>query len=116
MVSEVIEYTSEYHVNIRESHLFDLRGSLLPLLDVRSYYKELPCEMCERQNIIVVKHGRHKIGLLVDELFGEYQTVIKPLGKLFKNAPGLYGASILGSGEIALIFDIPALFEILKIK
>ncbi len=116
MVSEVIEYTSEYHVNIRESQLFDLRGTLLPLLDVRNYYKELPCEMCERQNIIVVKYGHHKIGLLVDELFGEYQTVIKPLGKLFKNAPGLYGASILGSGEIALIFDIPALFEILKIK
>ena len=116
MVSEVIEHTTEYQVNMSDSNLFDLRGTLLPLLDVRNYYKELPCEICERKNIIVVKHGHHKIGLLVDELFGEYQTVIKPLGKLFKNAPGLYGASILGSGEIALIFDIPALFEILKIK
>ncbi|MFA6195493.1 MAG: chemotaxis protein CheA [Sulfurimonas sp.] len=116
MVFEVIEHTTEYQVNMRDSNLFDLRGTLLPLLDVRNYYKELPCEICERKNIIVVKYGHHKIGLLVDELFGEYQTVIKPLGKLFKNAPGLYGASILGSGEIALIFDIPALFEILKIK
>lgn len=116
MISEVIEFTNQHHVNMQENNLFDLRGDLLPLLDVRNYYNELPCTMCERQNIIVVKYGRHKMGLLVDELFGEYQTVIKPLGKLFKNAPGLYGASILGSGEIALIFDIPALFEMLKIN
>jgi len=114
MVSEVVEFTQEHFVRMQESSLFDLRGTLLPLLDVRTYYNELPCAMCERRNIIVVKYGRHKMGLLVDELFGEYQTVIKPLGKLFKNAPGLYGASILGSGEIALIFDIPALFELLN--
>ncbi|MBU1658040.1 chemotaxis protein CheA [bacterium] len=116
MVSEVIEFTAKHRVNMRENNLFDLRGTLLPLLDIRNYYNELPCKMCERQNIIVVKYGRNKMGLLVDELFGEYQTVIKPLGRLFQNAPGLYGASILGSGEIALIFDIPALFEMLKIN
>jgi two-component system chemotaxis sensor kinase CheA len=116
MISEVLEFTNEHRVNMQESNLFDLRGTLLPLLDLRTYYNELPCPMCERQNIIVVKYGRQKMGLLVDELFGEFQTVIKPLGKLFKNAPGLYGVSILGSGEIALIFDIPALFELLKIN
>jgi two-component system chemotaxis sensor kinase CheA len=113
MICEVIEFTQEHFVRMQESSSFDLRGTLLPLLDVRIYYNELP-SLCERRNIIVVKYGRHKMGLLVDELFGEYQTVIKPLGKLFKNAPGLYGASILGSGEIALIFDIPALFELLN--
>ncbi len=115
MVSEVIEYTQQYHVSMKDSKVFNLRGTLLPFLDVRSYYQEMSCQVCERQNIIVVKYGRHKMGLLVDELLGEYQTVIKPLGKLFVNAPALYGASILGSGEIALIFDIPALFEMVNI-
>ena len=49
--------------------------------------------------------------MMVDELFGEFQTVIKPLGEVFSNVPGISGGTILGSGEIALIFDIPKLME-----
>jgi len=114
MVSEVVEYEIHHRISVLDGNLFDLRGTLLPLLNVREFYKESECYQCERQNIIIVQYGRNKMGLLVDELYGEYQTVIKPLGELFSYAPGLYGASILGSGEIALIFDIPSLFEILN--
>jgi two-component system chemotaxis sensor kinase CheA len=111
MVVEVVEHveSAKYSDNI-----FDLRGSALPLLHVREFYNEEACEVCDRRNIIVVSYGRDRMGLLVDELYGEHQTVIKSLGKLFENAPALYGASILGTGEMALIFDIPALFELVK--
>jgi len=47
----------------------------------------------------------------VDELLGEFQTVIKPLGKLFQRLQGISGSTILGGGEVALILDIPSLIQ-----
>ena len=72
---------------------------------------ELGGEPGTRQNIVVVKHGGHKFGLVVDLLLGEVQTVIKPLSKMFAHVKGISGSSILGSGEVALILDVPALLE-----
>jgi two-component system chemotaxis sensor kinase CheA len=46
---------------------------------------------------------------VVDQLLGEFQTVIKPLGTLFRNMRGIGGSTILGSGEVALILDVQAL-------
>ena len=111
MVVEVVEHVQSDKYS---GDIFDLRGTPLPLLHVKDFYNEESCLDCDRQNIIVVSYGNERMGLVVDELFGEHQTVIKSLGKLFKNAPALYGASILGNGEMALIFDIPALFELVK--
>jgi len=116
MISEVVEFDTKHQIQMDKSNLFDLRGTLLPLLDVKEFYHEKSRDANARKNIIIVKYANQKMGMLVDELYGENQTVIKPLGRLFKNAPGLYGASILGSGEIALIFDIPALFEIVNLE
>lgn len=48
---------------------------------------------------------------MVDDLLGEFQTVIKPLGKLFGALRGISGSTILGSGAVALILDIPALLN-----
>ena len=48
---------------------------------------------------------------MVDALLGEFQTVIKPLGKLFERLSGISGSTILGSGEVALILDVPALVQ-----
>jgi hypothetical protein len=62
-----------------------------------------------RNNIVVVNYAGQKAGLVVDELLGEHQTVIKPLGKIFQNLKGISGATILGSGEVAMIIDVPAL-------
>ena len=50
-----------------------------------------------------------RIGLLVDRLLGEYQTVIKPLGSIFQHLEGIAGSTILGSGEVALILDVASL-------
>ena len=49
-----------------------------------------------------------RVGLAVDSLFGESQTVIKPLGRLLGEVPGITGSAILGSGRVALILDVPA--------
>ncbi len=114
MIQECIELDEHYKKEMKENKFINLRDSMLPLLDVREFYKEAPRES-ERENIVVVRYGEYKIGMMVDELFGEFQTVIKPLGVVFKNVPGISGGTILGSGEIALIFDIPKLMEY-KIK
>lgn len=60
-----------------------------------------------RDNIVVVQFGQKKAGFVVDELLGEQQTVIKPLGEIFKNLTSISGATILGSGEVAMIVDVP---------
>ena len=64
-----------------------------------------------RQSIVVVKHAGERAGLVVDALLGEFQTVIKPLGKLFRNVDCVSGSSILGNGEVALILDVPSLVK-----
>lgn len=110
MIQECIELDSKYKKEMDGNEFINLRDSMLPLLDVRSYFSEDESQS-ERENIVVVRYGDYKIGMMVDELFGEFQTVIKPLGEVFSNVPGISGGTILGSGEIALIFDIPKLME-----
>ncbi len=86
------------------------RGRALPYMRLRSVLG-VAGEPESRECVVVVRDQQREIGLAVDMLRGEGQTVIKPLGELFRAAPGLAGAAILGSGRIALILDIPALFE-----
>jgi len=109
-IQECIELSSEYKKHMNGNKFINLRETILPLLDIREYLYESDNET-QRENIVVVKYGNYSIGLEVDELFGEFQTVIKPLGKVFTNVAGISGGTILGSGEIALIFDIPRLIE-----
>lgn len=86
----------------------DLRGEVLPFIRLRHLF-EIEEPVPRRQNIVVVGYGESKTGLIVDRLMGEFQTVIKPLGKLFSHVRGIGGSTILGSGEVALILSIPAL-------
>jgi two-component system chemotaxis sensor kinase CheA len=62
--------------------------------------------------VVVVQYGEIRAGLVVDKLMGEFQTVIKPLGTLFQNVRGVGGSTILGSGKVALILDIPQLIQL----
>jgi two-component system chemotaxis sensor kinase CheA len=59
--------------------------------------------------VVVVRSGNQKAGIVVDQLQGEFQTVIKPLSAIFHNLRGISGSTILGSGEVALILDVQAL-------
>ncbi len=110
MIQECIELSKEYKDQMNGNEFINLRDTILPLLNVREYLNEDKSKT-QRENIVVVKYGNYSMGLEVDELFGEFQTVIKPLGRVFENVPGISGGTILGSGEIALIFDIPKLME-----
>jgi two-component system chemotaxis sensor kinase CheA len=105
MVDECVAYTAV------EGHSYtDLRGRVLPFLRLRELF-DLPGSAAARENIVVVRHGGQRIGLVVDTLLGETQAVIKPLSRLFSQVRGISGSSILGSGEVALILDVPALME-----
>ncbi|KUM04666.1 chemotaxis protein CheA [Chromobacterium subtsugae] len=88
----------------------NLRGELLPLLHLSSFF-ELPAKAAPRRNVVVVHYDDRKAGLVVDALQGEFQTVIKPLGALFSTLKAISGSTILGSGEVALILDVPSLLR-----
>ena len=87
---------------------FDLRGEMLPFVDLRRLFR-VPGEAAGRRSLVVVRSEAGRLGLLVDRLHGEHQTVIKPLASIFRDLPGLAGSTILGSGEVALILDVAAL-------
>lgn len=109
-IIECVEY-SEAAEQVDRSGYFNLRGKVLPLLDVHELFGLPNLEQAKRNNIIVVHYGNQEAGLIVDQLMGEFQAVIKPLGKLFENLAGFSGATILGNGEVALILDVPALIQ-----
>ncbi|HSW07176.1 chemotaxis protein CheA [Aquabacterium sp.] len=88
-----------------------LRGQVLPVVSLRTLYA-LDSPAPERSSVVVIQAGTRRYGVMVDHLHGQHQTVIKPLGRLFRSLRGISGSSILGNGEVALIFDIPALGEL----
>jgi two-component system chemotaxis sensor kinase CheA len=92
----------------RRRDYMDLRGELLGLVRLRSLLSE-PGEPVRRESVVVVENAGMKAGLVVSQLKGELQTVIKPLGPLFSCAEGIGGSTILGNGEVALIVDVPML-------
>ena len=110
MIDECIELNNQHKAEIVENNYVNLRGNILPLLDLREFFDTGKLGV-KRENIIIVNFGTNKIGLIVDELHGEFQTVIKPLGKIFRNVKGIGGATILGSGQVAMILDIPVLIQ-----
>nr|WP_320131500.1 chemotaxis protein CheA [uncultured Holophaga sp.] len=94
-----------------ENHLINLRGEVLPFLRLREIFRT-PGELPARERVVVVQYGDTRAGIVVDKLMGEFQTVIKPLGQLFRSVRGLGGSTILGSGEVALILDVPQLIQL----
>jgi len=91
----------------------NLRGKPLPCIALDSHFGLTPSS-ARRRNIVVVSQGRQQAGLIVDQLLGELQTVIKPLGQMFQHLRGISGSTILGSGQVALILDIASLFRHLQ--
>ncbi len=92
------------------SDYINLRGEVLPLLRISQHFS-LEQAAARRQNVVVVNAVGRKAGLVVDELKGEFQAVIKPLGRLFEQVRGISGSTILGSGEVALVLDVPSLLD-----
>ena len=91
-----------------DQNCLNLRGTVLPLLRLRERFAERSARPA-RENVVVVNAGMGCVGIVVDFLYGELQTVIKPLSSIFRNLPGIAGSTILGTGTVALILDVPAL-------
>ena len=121
VVSECIDLPRECRDQAdRTSGTFDLRGEVLPYLDLALFYgahNGAPVGAAHtfgsknngRRSLVVVRQGAVRIGLVVDRLLGEHQTVIKPLASIFKPLEALAGSTILGSGDVALVLDMQGL-------
>jgi two-component system chemotaxis sensor kinase CheA len=103
MIEECVAFSAE------PGHDYtNLRGEVLPFIRLRELFS-IKGAPTRGENIVVIKHAGQKAGLVVDTLLGEFQTVIKPLGQMFNQVRCISGSTILGSGEVALILDVPAL-------
>lgn len=111
-VVEVIEAAPpNTKVDASGRYCLELRGSVLSVVRLRTIYA-LESDMPERVSVVVVNSPRGIYGIEVEVLLGQQQTVIKPLGRLFKTLRGISGSSILGSGEVALILDVSSLGDL----
>ncbi|WP_108125797.1 chemotaxis protein CheA [Saccharospirillum mangrovi] len=88
----------------------NLREEVLPFISLHDLFG-ISSQKIERENIVVVRSGHQKVGLVVDQLHGEFQTVIKPLGPIFNQLSGISGSTIMGNGGVALIVDVNALIS-----
>ncbi|WP_417760867.1 chemotaxis protein CheW [Shewanella sp.] len=108
-VLECLELTPGELDDVDEPYI-NLRGQVLPLIFLREYLA-MRGGKPRRQSIVVVQSGGQAAGIVVDRLYGEFQTVIKPLGKLFSRVGCISGSTILGNGSVALILDIHGLLD-----
>ena len=113
-VLECVELLQNNNEVMCGNQYINLRGTILPILSLRDFFVEQePVREDTVENVVIVKSGENKFGLIVEELLGEFQTVIKPLGKIYRGVRGIGGSTILGSGEVALIIDVPILINVI---
>ena len=111
-VVECLEFTQEGKRELMCSSM-KIRDEMIPYIDLRTFF-EIKDERPELQQIIIVTDQNSKIGLVIDRVIGNYQTVIKPLGRLYQNVSGISGATILGDGSVALILDVYKLSDVVR--
>lgn len=91
----------------------NIRNEVIPYIDLRTFF-EIDDPLPPMEQIIIVNDQDSRMGLVIDKVIGNYQTVIKPLGRLYKHTYGFSGATILGDGSVALILDVYKLSDIVK--
>ena len=110
------------HQDIKGRHCINLRGEMIPYLNMSEIFnltvspthsetESMRQHHCKKE-LVIVQFGSDVAGIAVDTLNGEIQTVVKPLGPIFKALKGIGGSSLLGNGEIAFILDVPQLIEL----
>ncbi|MBI5640226.1 MAG: chemotaxis protein CheA [Nitrospirae bacterium] len=95
---------------IEWKEVYYLRGEMLPLVRISSFLG-IDSDTAGRSFAVVVGYGERRVGLLVDELFGQHEIVIKSLGEYFKRLRGFAGAAEIGKHEVILVLDIEALID-----
>lgn len=103
-VEECVELPEGIEANARGRNFLDVRGSLVPFLRLREVFgTRTPAE--RHQKVVIVSSSEGRVGLVVDQIIGNNQTVIKQLSKLHSSIKSFSGATILGDGTVALILD-----------
>ena len=108
-----------FHMDLRRVNVIDgrevitVRDKAIPLFFLKSwlvkntYGEPRP----EEAHVVIVSVGIQRVGFVVDQLIGQEEVVIKPLGKMLQGTPGMAGATITGDGRIALILDVPSMLK-----
>lgn len=108
-----------FHMDLTKAHVVDgqecvtIREKAIPIFHLKRW---LISGMNHKQSlkdahVVIVTVGTRKVGFVVDQLIGQEEVVIKPLGKMLHGTPGMAGATITGDGTIALILDVPSLLK-----
>ena len=103
-VEECVELPAEAISTSRGRNFLDIRGALVPFVRLRDIFNT-PSEPDQYQKVVIVSSGDGRVGLVVDQIIGNNQTVIKHLSKLHSGLKYFSGATILGDGTVALILD-----------
>jgi two-component system chemotaxis sensor kinase CheA len=115
IVEECVELTREDVQNAHGRNLATVRDQIVPYIPLRERFL-IRNEQPEIEQIVITQVGGTRVGFVVDHVIGEHQTVIKSLGKMYKDVHGLSGATILGDGSVALILDIPQLVREVELE
>lgn len=107
-VEECVELTREEDRRSEGRSFLNIRGDIVAFIRLRQLF-EIPESAGAIQKVVIVAFGEARIGLVVDQVIGQHQTVIKSLSRLHRDLEGFSGATILGDGSVALILDIPHL-------
>lgn len=110
-VTECIELTEQMKAEHRNRRMLENRGEILPYVGLREVFRVHGDPPAVEQIVVTTIQDR-KVGFVVDHVVGDYQTVIKNLGRLYRDVEGVSGATILGDGSVALIIDVPHLTHI----
>ena len=109
-VEECVELTPQDDLRSTGRSFLSIRDELVPFIRLREQFRTgTPPD--PYQKVVVVSDGESRVGLVVDQVIGDHQTVIKSLSKLHADAASFSGATILGDGTVALILDVPQLVE-----
>ncbi|MGE0086015.1 MAG: chemotaxis protein CheA [Desulfococcaceae bacterium] len=111
VVEECMELTQSAVKNARGRNLANVRGEIIPYIHLRDFFR-IEGERKGVKQIVIVRLNNLRVGLVVDNIVGEHQTVIKSLGKLYRNTKVFSGSTILADGNVALILDAYKLTEL----
>jgi two-component system chemotaxis sensor kinase CheA len=109
-VEECIELVQSDIEKVHGRHIVNIRGDIVPYIDIRERF-DIKGPVPDIRQVVVAGINGIRIGFMVDKVIGQHQTVLKTLGKAYKNVEGVSGATILGDGSVALILDITKLAD-----
>lgn len=107
-----------FHLDLSRTNVVDgqevviVRDKALPLFFLKRWLVSSAAHEEQREgHVVILSVGTQRIGFVVDQLVGQEEVVIKPLGKMLQGTPGMSGATITGDGRIALILDVPSMLK-----